>query len=627
MAETKDKLITAESLKYVHDSLSDKIVDIQGGMIQQTPLFANSVDECTDTTKVYVLPDGYIYGYIMSESVVGGCTNLADPTSSDWKDGYRIISTGLGEQAGKTTTNLIPWNVGDVIRVTGISGFVTNSDRLCDTPNNTSAGNYVYVSALPTDYFGYEVIDGVHTFTLLKRTDNNCKYFRCCFSTPTDPSTVIITKNEEITEGTIVKDYAWGNTGHAFVPTDYEDRIIEVESEATALSNRIIEVESEATALSNRISENTANITQLDERVDIIESGNTSSVPTFWQSAIASAKEKILAKHNLGGVGCVSFVLTSDIHASAGIDEKGKRFGIVAKAIMDEANIPLFVSTGDLMSQSSHADVSNVYAELTLVKSWLEPIPFYQQALVMGNHDGAWGDTTSGYYYKQLPLEIVYNQIYRKQAMDLRRVSGDNGTYYYLDNESQKMRYIMLNSHNTPSYAENEDGTAVYDRFHTDCMCQDQYDWLTNVALDMPDGYTACLFMHSPYPGGWQLMVGIVDAYNNKSTYNNSFTDSENTWRNSTINVDFSNVKGTIAGVFAGHTHIDAIRHVGDNPMYSTCPLIITPNSVGGAVKDGTTRTDGTDTEFVMDIVTVDTKNRNIYITRLGAGNDREISY
>ena len=32
-----------------------------------TPLFANSVDELTasgDTTKLYVLPDGYIYAYI-----------------------------------------------------------------------------------------------------------------------------------------------------------------------------------------------------------------------------------------------------------------------------------------------------------------------------------------------------------------------------------------------------------------------------------------------------------------------------------------------------------------------------------------------------------------------------------
>jgi hypothetical protein len=28
-----------------------------------TPLFANSVDECTDTSKFYVLPDGFIYAY------------------------------------------------------------------------------------------------------------------------------------------------------------------------------------------------------------------------------------------------------------------------------------------------------------------------------------------------------------------------------------------------------------------------------------------------------------------------------------------------------------------------------------------------------------------------------------
>ena len=27
-------------------------------------MFANSTADCTDTTKVYVLPDGYIYGYI-----------------------------------------------------------------------------------------------------------------------------------------------------------------------------------------------------------------------------------------------------------------------------------------------------------------------------------------------------------------------------------------------------------------------------------------------------------------------------------------------------------------------------------------------------------------------------------
>lgn len=48
------------------DALKSDINDIKSGTIQQTPLFANSIDELNasgDTTKVYVLPDGYIYAY------------------------------------------------------------------------------------------------------------------------------------------------------------------------------------------------------------------------------------------------------------------------------------------------------------------------------------------------------------------------------------------------------------------------------------------------------------------------------------------------------------------------------------------------------------------------------------
>ena len=35
---------------------------------QSTPLFVDSIEECTDTTKLYVLPDGYIYSYMESET-------------------------------------------------------------------------------------------------------------------------------------------------------------------------------------------------------------------------------------------------------------------------------------------------------------------------------------------------------------------------------------------------------------------------------------------------------------------------------------------------------------------------------------------------------------------------------
>lgn len=37
---------------------------------QLKPEFANSVDECTDTTKLYVLPDGYIYAYMSKKQTI-----------------------------------------------------------------------------------------------------------------------------------------------------------------------------------------------------------------------------------------------------------------------------------------------------------------------------------------------------------------------------------------------------------------------------------------------------------------------------------------------------------------------------------------------------------------------------
>lgn len=54
------------------NELSSEIADIKDESLQQTPLFANNIEECTDTSKLYVLPDGYIYGYV---------TKLVNPTN------------------------------------------------------------------------------------------------------------------------------------------------------------------------------------------------------------------------------------------------------------------------------------------------------------------------------------------------------------------------------------------------------------------------------------------------------------------------------------------------------------------------------------------------------------------
>lgn len=71
-------------------------------------------------------------------------TNFADPTSADWKEGYRLsISSGNPSAlAGHTTTNFIPCKMGDVLRVKGldISKLVVSGDS--DSSNDSKIVTY-----------------------------------------------------------------------------------------------------------------------------------------------------------------------------------------------------------------------------------------------------------------------------------------------------------------------------------------------------------------------------------------------------------------------------------------------------------------------------------------------------
>lgn len=129
-----------------------------------------------------------------------GYTNLADPASDEWQDGYRITSSEMSAQSGKTVSNPINVVVGDVVRVKGVD-FVANTDRYLLTGKNsagTTLTNIAYVSNLPNEALGYSFDSGVHTFTVNYTTLASDGKLRFAFTTPDAPNVVIITKNEEI---------------------------------------------------------------------------------------------------------------------------------------------------------------------------------------------------------------------------------------------------------------------------------------------------------------------------------------------------------------------------------------------------------------------------------------------
>ncbi len=117
-------------------------------------------------------------------------TNLADPSSAEWKSGYRINSGG-GIVTGKSqVTNLIPVAAGDVIRIKG-GGSYANMLQASFPDAASTSGTPLTVSVQ------YDSTSDVCTFAI-----NSAAYSYARWSIPNsqiaDVNAIIITHNEEI---------------------------------------------------------------------------------------------------------------------------------------------------------------------------------------------------------------------------------------------------------------------------------------------------------------------------------------------------------------------------------------------------------------------------------------------
>ena len=228
-----------------------------------------------DQTKLYVLPDGMIYAYMTIEKEVEGgpaYTNLlpsavdtdgttiygGDYNGDGVNDGYKTATRLSGSsgnpassQEAMCASGFIPATDGAVVRVkdalpvTGVSPyFITyNSEKTKIAHASQAQSDYDWANnSRQPEWCTYE--DGILTVTLKSSVfGTGIAFFR--FNAHIDENT-IVTVNQEIKEGggtTIVKEEAWASTGHAFVPADYEDRIIELEETATNHTARIVSLE------------------------------------------------------------------------------------------------------------------------------------------------------------------------------------------------------------------------------------------------------------------------------------------------------------------------------------------------------------------------------------------------
>ena len=226
---------------------------------QLAPEYAQSEEwlaENGDKSKMYVLPDGMIWAWMLTEVASGpsytnrlplavqsdGKTSyVGDNGEKGYRTGYRISSSGSEKtQENYFATGYIPCLIGQTIRIKNVSNLSsTDTNALCVAYFYNDDGTKATPSVILKTQASYA--DGTYTFTV---PSNNVPlgYFRVSLMGVTDNT--IITVNEEITEGggTTISE-AWASTGRAFVPADYEGRIINLENKVTQLENEIDNIE------------------------------------------------------------------------------------------------------------------------------------------------------------------------------------------------------------------------------------------------------------------------------------------------------------------------------------------------------------------------------------------------
>jgi hypothetical protein len=238
--------------------------------------------------------------------------------------------------------------------------------------------------------------------------------------------------------------------------------------------------------------------------------------------------------------------------------------------------------------------------------------------LVRGNHEDVYGeyksgDTTNSYVNKVAPSKI-WNKLHRPQAKDLRRVFGGDGTYFYLDNTPQKVRFICLNSH----FYNGDEVTNGTTKFMTFGFGTEQLEWLENVALSVENDWSVVIATHYPFTDADVNLKAENKGTGYLYTFNNESGGDGTKFRNI-----ISSSSANILGIFCGHCHSDG--YVIDDLR---CPIVTITSAINTPYDaDWSTRVAGTANETAIDIVSIDKVNNKIYTTRLGAGIDREIDF
>ncbi len=353
-------------------------------------------------------------------------------------------------------------------------------------------------------------------------------------------------------------------------------------------------------------------------------------IPKYWDKHIEEKIQQIHKNQMRAGTRSMSFGLISDIHWAK---ERPGYSGAILERVANACAIPYIFNGGDTVSGAGTCAADLLFTQLQGYSREFQNLES-RMLMVQGNHDSAYSEFAPPRYYAQCITKAeLYEYIFRYETKYPDRVISEDGSYFYVDNHRSKVRLIAMNPYDVPSDEVNEDGSAKYNKMRLPGYRQVQLEWFAKEALDVPStDWTVVLCTHSNPATkilesdylcrNEDVVLQIIKAYREGIPCKAVTVFDDIPDYNIDLACDFTGRGGEFAVWVSGHTHID-LQCVVDGTL---CTSIVSDwNHQGRGLPFQ--RTGGTFREHAFDIFTIDTEKHKLYVTRVGAGDDREYDY
>lgn len=254
---SKDQFAYDCNPENIKRSVEGFILDELAQRGQVKPEFANDLEELKqtgDTSKIYVLPDNYIYIYKKTkkpyyENLIEWATT--DPINTTEKPDKSLLYNGVGYLDGwRWSSSSKGPNETTEGRLTGWIKYVQGGTLRLKNFGLTMSVGYVaggYIVQYHNDgsttiaTIGRQTVDEF-TYTMNATGVTHFRISAYGSGSSVSPGAPIVTINEEIKEG-FKEEFAWTKTDFQFVAADYEGRIVNLERDVLQNAQDIYELQ------------------------------------------------------------------------------------------------------------------------------------------------------------------------------------------------------------------------------------------------------------------------------------------------------------------------------------------------------------------------------------------------